>query len=86
MSKADEMLRVYHAFNEEYFKVGQLVEVTIRIHTGMSSVRKYGYIAEVTKDRLKIVRVTAEGTIDDTYIVPGDLLQKEFDTEIKIIN
>lgn len=30
MSKADEMLRVYHAFNEEYFKVGQLVEVTVK--------------------------------------------------------
>lgn len=87
MSEADEkeIFKAYIGFNLDYFKIGQLIKITVRDFKGMFIKEEIGFIKYFDRDSLVFMYIDNKGEEQEKTIIPADLTQKEIDVEIKII-
>ena len=88
MSKVleNEIFKAYIGFNIDYFKIGQLIKITVRDSIrGMFIKEEVGFIKYFDRDSLVFMYIDNKGEEQERTIVPADLTQKEVEVEIKII-
>lgn len=81
----DKMLKKYTGFNTEYFKIGQIVKVTVEKVEGELLEKFYGCIELIMLNGIDIVYVNEEGTYKHRTITPEDIIQENININIEVI-
>ena len=78
-------LKAFYGFNEDYFKVGQLIKITAKNYQGAFLEKFYGFIKKIDRERITLISVGKDGKIEERFIFPADLSQSRLDIKIEII-
>lgn len=81
-----EMFRTSKGFNTDYFKIGQLIKITVQNFQEMFIEIDYGFITQVRFDKIVFFYIEADGEQKEKTITPMDLFQNELDINIEIIS
>ena len=80
-----KQLKVFYGFNEDYFKIGQLINVTVKDIKGQILGKIYGFINKVEKEKISFVYINKTGIEEEKIISPGDLMNPELGIKVDII-
>ena len=81
-----KMFTVYKGFSLNYFKIGQLIKITVKNFQGMFLEVDYGFIKQVSFDKIVFIYLTTNGEQKEREITPMDLEQREVDINIEIVS
>lgn len=81
-----EMFRVAKGFNTDYFKIGQLIKVTVRNFQGMFLEVDYGFIKYVSFNKIVFIYIEPDGEPKEKTITPTDLCKNELEINIEIVS
>lgn len=80
-----EMFKMAKGFNTDYFKIGQLIKVTIRNFQGAFLEVDYGFIKYVSFNKIVFIYIKTDGQPKEKTITPTDLCQNELEINIEIV-
>ena len=80
-----EMFRTAKGFNEDYFKIGQLIKVTVRNFQGAFLEVDYGFIKYISFNKIVFSYIETDGEPKEKTITPTDLCQNELEINIEIV-
>ena len=80
-----KQLKVFYGFNEDYFKVGQLIDVIVKDIKGQVLRKTYGFINKVEKEKISFAYINQDGKGEENIIKPGDLMNPELCIKVEII-
>lgn len=81
-----EMLKLEKGFNTDYFKIGQLIKVTVKDFRGMFLETDYGFITNVSFDKIVFTYINVDGELKEKPITPVDLCREDLDINIEILS
>lgn len=80
-----EMFRVAKGFNTDYFKIGQLIKVTVKNFQGAFLEIDYGFIKYASFNKIVFTYIETDGEPKEETITPTDLCQNELEINIEIV-
>ena len=84
--KEDEMFRIAKGFNEDYFKKGQLIKVTVKNFQGAFLEIDYGFIKHISFNKIVFIYIDSDCEPKEKTITPADLCQNELEINIETIS
>lgn len=81
-----EMFKIEKGFNIDYFKIGQLIKITVQNFQGMFIEIDYGFVTQVRFDKIVFIYIGTDGEQKEKMITPMDLCHNDLKINIEIVS